>query len=132
MRVPRGYAKHHRKKRYMKEAKGYWGGRSKLYRTAVESVLRSRKWAYIHRKQRRRNVRTLWIMRLNAAARSRGLPYRHLVEGLRRAGIVLDRKVLADLAVAEPAAFDAVVAEAKTALKGRPVSGSRRPAAVPH
>jgi len=110
MRVSRGLVKHRRKKRYFKEAKGFRGARSKLWRTAIESVLRSRKWAYIHRKQKRRELRKLWIMRINAAARENGTTYAALIHKLAQSSVNLDRKVLADLAVHDPAAFAAVVA----------------------
>jgi large subunit ribosomal protein L20 len=109
MRVSRGLVKHRRKKRYFKEAKGYRGARSKLWRTVIESTLRSRKWAYIHRKQKRRELRKLWIMRINAAAREHGITYAEFIHKLNKSGVDLDRKILAELAVSDPAAFKAVI-----------------------
>ena len=115
MRVPRGKTKHRRKKRYLKQAKGYYGARKALYRTAWESVMWARKWAYKHRKRHRRELRRLWIMRINAAAREAGLTYAQFIHRLGKAGVTLDRKVLADLAAADPTAFAAVVARVKAA-----------------
>ena len=115
MRVPRGMTKHRRKKRYLKQAKGYLGGRSKLYRTAHESVRRTRKWSYIHRRKARRGYRRLWIVRVNAAVRAHGISYNAFIHKLGKSGIALDRKVLADLAVRDPAAFAAVVEKVKAA-----------------
>ena len=109
MRVDRGLVKHRRKKRYFREVKGHRGARSKLWRTVVECVLRARKWSYIHRKQRTRELRRLWIVRINAAAREHGLTYAQLIHKLGQSDVALDRKVLADLAVHDPAAFKAVV-----------------------
>ena len=115
MRVPRGMTKHRRKKRYLKQAKGYVGGRKNLYRTAVESVLRSRKWAYKHRKRHRRDLRKLWIIRINAAVRAEGSTYSAFMNQLKKAGIELDRKVLADMAARQPEAFTALVQKVSAA-----------------
>ena len=115
MRVKRGMAAHRRHKKYLDLAKGFRGGRSKLYRTAREAVERSLVYSYRDRKVRKREFRKLWILRINAAARENGLSYSRLMDGLKKADIVLDRKVLADLAVHEPEAFGAIVAQAKAA-----------------
>jgi large subunit ribosomal protein L20 len=89
----------------MKEARGYFGGRSNLYRTAKDAVERGWEYSYRDRRRRKRDFRALWISRINAAARENGLSYSRFISGLRSAGIELNRKVLADLAVREPAAF---------------------------
>jgi large subunit ribosomal protein L20 len=94
-----------RRKKVLKQAKGYFGGRRKLYRTAAETVLRAGAFAYKGRKQKKRAFRSLWIVRVNAACRQLGLSYSAFVAGLKRAGITLDRKILAELAVHDPAAF---------------------------
>jgi large subunit ribosomal protein L20 len=99
MRVKRGVAAHRRHKKYLELAKGFRGGRSKLYRTAREAVERSMQYAFRDRKVRKREFRKLWIQRINAAAREHGLSYSRFMDGLKKAGIALDRKVLADLAV---------------------------------
>ena len=99
MRVKRGMAAHRRHKKYLDLAKGFRGGRSKLYRTAREAVERSLVYSYRDRKVRKREFRKLWILRINAAAREHGLSYSRLMDGLKKADIALDRKVLADLAV---------------------------------
>src|SRR5690606_33112654 len=105
-----------RHKRVLKAAKGYRGARSKLYRTAKAQVLRSGQYAYRDRRRRKREMRSLWIVRLNAAARARGLRYGELMNGLKRAGIALDRKQLSELAIHDAAGFDAVCDQAKAAL----------------
>jgi large subunit ribosomal protein L20 len=106
-----------RRKKVLKRAKGYVGGRRKLFRTAKETVLRAGAFAYRDRKQRKRRARALWIVRLNAACRLAGLPYSSLIGGLRRAGVVLDRKILADLAVSDPAAFAKLAETAKAQVR---------------
>ena len=105
MRVKRGLAAHRRHKKYLSAAKGFRGGRSRLYRTAREAVERSLQYSFIGRKHRKRDFRTLWILRINAGARLNGLSYSRLMHGLNKAGIALNRKVLADLAVNDMAAF---------------------------
>jgi large subunit ribosomal protein L20 len=95
----------HRRKKVLKQAKGYWGGRRRLYRTAAETVLRAGAFAYKGRKQKKRQARSLWIVRINAACRQLGLSYSAFMTGLKRAGIGLDRKILAELAVSDPTAF---------------------------
>ena len=104
-----------RRAKVLKRAKGYYGARSRLYRTAKEAVDRALKYAYRDRKARKRDFRRLWITRINAAARSLGLSYSQLMAGLRAAGVHLDRKVLADLAVSDPQGFAKVVETAREA-----------------
>ena len=106
-----------RKKRILKQAKGFRGGRSKLFRTAKDAVTKSKQWAYRDRKNRKRNFRRLWIARINAGAKSNGMNYSRFMEGLKAAGIELDRKVLSDLAINDEAAFTALVEKAKSALE---------------
>ena len=105
MRVKRGQAAHKRHKKFLKMAKGYVGARSKLYETAREVAERSLVYAYRDRKQRKRQMRKLWIIRINAAARENGLSYSVFMRGLTLAGVELDRKVLADMAVREKDSF---------------------------
>ncbi len=102
-----------RRKKVLKKAKGYFGGRRKLFRTAKETVLRAGAFAYRDRKQKKRLARGLWITRINAACRQAGLSYSVFVAGLKRAGIALDRKILADLAVNDPASFTKLAETAK-------------------
>jgi large subunit ribosomal protein L20 len=110
---------HARKKRrkVLDQAKGYWGLKSTNYRYAKEQVERSLVYAYRDRKNRKRNFRRLWIVRINAAARQHGLSYNQFISGCKAAGVELDRKVLADLAVSDPAAFAAVAERAKAGLE---------------
>ena len=115
-RVSHAVATKKRKKKVLKQAKGYWGGRSRLFRTAREAVDRAQVYAYRDRRQRKRDFRRLWIMRINAAARLNGISYSQLVHGLDKAGIEINRKVLADLAVRDPEAITAVVEEARSHL----------------
>ncbi|MYL83478.1 50S ribosomal protein L20 [Desulfovibrio aerotolerans] len=105
MRVKRGQAAHKRHKKFLKMAKGYVGARSKLYETAREVAERSLVYAYRDRKQRKRQMRRLWILRINAAARENGMSYSVFMHGLTLAGVELDRKVLADMAVREKDSF---------------------------
>ena len=116
MRVKRGMAGHRRHKKYLDLAKGFRGGRSKLYRTAREAVERSLVYSYRDRKVRKREFRKLWILRINAAARENGLSYSRLMDGLKKADIVLDRKVLADLAVRAKEDFAKLAELAKAKL----------------
>lgn len=104
-RVKSSVARNKRKKKVLKEARGYFGGRSKLYRPAKNAVERSWSYAYRDRRRKKRDFRRLWITRINAAARQNGLSYSRFVSGLKSAGVELDRKMLADLAVREPQAF---------------------------
>lgn len=116
MRVKRGLAAHRRHKKYMDMAKGFRGGRSRLYRIAREAVERSLNYAFEGRKLRKRAFRRLWIQRINAGARINGLSYSRLVNGLKLAGVEINRKILADLAVREKADFAAIVELAKSKL----------------
>lgn len=115
-RVKRGFKARRRHNRILKLAKGYRGAHSRLFRSAVEAVERGLCYAYRDRKQRKRAFRRLWIVRINAASRQHGLSYSRLINGLGKAGIALDRRALADLAVADPAAFAKVVESARAAL----------------
>ncbi|MFZ7126092.1 MAG: 50S ribosomal protein L20 [Desulfobacterales bacterium] len=108
MRVKRGYKARQRRKKILKLAKGFRGGRSKLFRTAADSVDKALMYAYRDRRVRKREFRRLWIARINAAARMNELSYSRLMNGLKRAGVELDRKVLADLAVSDPACFSQI------------------------
>jgi large subunit ribosomal protein L20 len=116
MRTVKGAARNKSKRRLFKKAKGYRGGRHNLLRTAKETLVRAGAFAYRDRKVRKREFRKLWIIRLNAAARARGLRYSELIQGLRKANIELDRKSLSEMAIHDPEAFDVVVAEVKQAL----------------
>ena len=115
-RVKRGVAAHRRHKRLLAQAKGRRGTRSKLVRPAREALFHALVYAYRDRKSRKRDMRRLWIERINAASRLHGLPYGRLIAGLKAAGVEVDRKVLADLAVREPAAFAAMVDTAKASF----------------
>ncbi len=115
MRVKRSTIRKDRRKRILKLAEGYWGGKSRLHRTAKIQVEKSLQYAYRDRKQRKRQFRSLWIIRINAAARNNGMTYSTLIAGLKSAGCDLDRKVLADLAVRDPNAFSQLVELARQA-----------------
>ncbi len=115
-RVKTGYIRRRRHKKILKATKGYWGGRHRLIRTAKTAVMRAGMSAWRDRRRRKRDFRRLWITRINAAARQRGLNYSRLAGALRKANIGLDRKMLAYLALEDPRAFDAVVKQAKAAL----------------
>src|SRR5437879_6384828 len=117
-RAKRGNKRLERRKKILKLARGYRGTKSKLYRSAKESVERGLNFAYTGRKLKKRDFRSLWIVRIGAAARLNGLNYSQFMHGLKVAGIELDRKVLADLAVHQPEACKEVVAQAKNALDG--------------
>jgi large subunit ribosomal protein L20 len=112
-RVKNGVAHHARKKKYMEAAKGARGGRSKLYKSAKETVERAMRYAYRDRRKRKSEFRALWITRINAAARQHGLSYSRLMAGLRRGGVEIDRKMLADLAVRDGEAFGRIAEVAK-------------------
>jgi large subunit ribosomal protein L20 len=112
-RVNHAVATKKRKKKVLKQSKGYWGARSRLFRTAREAVDRAQAYAYRDRRKRKRDFRRLWIVRINAAARRNGMSYSQLVHGLDQAGVTINRKVLADLAVRDAAAFTAVVEQAR-------------------
>jgi large subunit ribosomal protein L20 len=117
-RVKRGVTARRRHKKILALAKGHRGPRHKNFRRANESVLHALDYAYRDRRDRKGQFRRLWIMRINAAARLEGLTYGRLIDGLTKAGVAIDRKVLADLAVRDPTAFGAVAAQAKAALGG--------------
>jgi large subunit ribosomal protein L20 len=104
-----------RRKKVLKQAKGYWGGRRRLYRPAAETVLRAGVFAYKGRKQKKRRARSLWIIRVNAACRTLGLSYPVFMNGLKKAGVALDRKILAELAVHDPTAFAKLAETARAA-----------------
>ena len=106
-----------RRKKVLKLAKGYFGAKSKLFKTAKEAVMKSGQYAYIGRRQRKRDFRRLWIARINAAAKMNGMNYSTFMNGLKKAGVTLNRKMLAELAVSDAAAFTALVEQAKAALK---------------
>lgn len=112
-RVKRGVTAHARHKKVLAEAKGYQGRRKSVYRVANQAVIRAGQYAYRDRRQRKRQFRALWIARINAAARACGLSYSRFMDGLKKAGVVLDRKVLADLAVFDSQAFAALAERAK-------------------
>lgn len=111
-----GTRRHDRRKKILKSAKGYWGRRSKLFRTAKDAVAKSGAYAYRDRKARKRDFRRLWVARISAAARSNGLTYSTLINGLKRAGVDLNRKALSNLAIEDPKAFSAIVETAKKAI----------------
>ena len=115
-RVKRGVTTHARHRKVIKKAKGYYGRRKNTFRVAKQAVEKAAQYAYRDRKVRKRSFRALWIQRINAAAREHGLTYARFINGLGRAGVEVDRKVLADLAVREPEAFKALVAKAEAAL----------------
>ncbi len=119
-RAKRGNKRLERRKKILKLAKGYRGTKSKLYRSAKESVERGLNFAYTGRKLKKRDFRSLWIVRIGAAARLNGLNYSQFMHGLKLAGIELDRKILADLAANEPAAFAELATQAKTSLENKP------------
>jgi large subunit ribosomal protein L20 len=114
-RVKRGVTSHARHRKVLKQAKGYYGRRKNTIRVAKQAVEKAGQYAYRDRKVKKRTFRALWIQRINAAARANGLTYGRLIDGLKKAGIELDRKVLADIAVREPATFKSLVEAASTA-----------------
>lgn len=116
-RVTNAPAARRRHKRVLDQAKGFRGNRSKVYSQAVNAVNHAMAQATIHRKQKKRTFRQLWIGRVNAAARAEGITYSRLVEGLTKAGILLNRKMLSEIAISDPAAFTALTEQAKAALK---------------
>ena len=117
MRVKTGVVRHRRHKRLLKKARGFYSGRRKHFRKAKEQLERSMVYAYRDRKQKKREFRKLWIIRINAAARLNDISYSRFMHGLKLAGIELDRKILADMAMNEPSAFAKVAEAAKSALK---------------
>jgi large subunit ribosomal protein L20 len=116
-RATNAAASRERRKRVLKSAKGFRGRRSKLFRYAKDATMKAKYWAYRDRKTRKRNFRMLWVQRLNAAVRVQGLTYSRFAEGLKAAGIGLDRKILADLAISDETAFKSIVEQVKGALE---------------
>jgi large subunit ribosomal protein L20 len=116
-RVKRGVTSHARHKKVLKAAKGYYGRRKNTIRIAKQAVEKAGQYAFRDRKRKKRTFRALWIQRLNAAVRPFGLNYSRFIAGLDKAGILVDRKVLSDLAIHEPVAFEAIVGQAKSALE---------------
>ena len=115
-RVKRAVNAHKKRKKTLKLAKGYFGAKSKQYRTAKAAVMKSLNYAYIGRRLKKRDYRKLWITRINAAARQNGVSYSRLMDGLKKSGIEINRKILADMAVNDPAAFTQLADTAKKAL----------------
>jgi large subunit ribosomal protein L20 len=115
-RVKRGVTAGRRHKKVLGKAKGYYNARRKVYRAAKQAVIKAGQYAYRDRRQKKREFRALWIARINAAARIYGLSYSRIIDGLNKAGLEIDRKVLADLAVHDVEAFGAIAQQAKTAL----------------
>jgi len=116
MRTTKGAARTKAKRRLFRKAKGYHGGRKSLLRTVKETLVRAEAFAFRDRRARRRDFRKLWIIRINAATRERGLRYSEFISGLKKAGIELDRRSLSEMAIHDPSAFDQIVAEVKQAL----------------
>jgi large subunit ribosomal protein L20 len=114
-RVKRGTVRRAKRKRLLARAKGYYANKSKLYRAAKESVDTALKYAFVGRRRKKRDFRRLWVIRINAAAREHGLTYGQLISGLKAAGVTLDRKMLADIAVNEPASFASLAKQAQQA-----------------
>jgi large subunit ribosomal protein L20 len=115
-RVKRGVTAHAKHKKVLKQAKGYYGRRKNTIRIAKQAVEKANQYAFRDRKRRKRTFRALWIQRINAAVRPFGLNYSKFIDGLAKSGLTIDRKVLSDLAIREPAAFEAIVQKAKSAL----------------
>ena len=118
-RVTNSPASRKRRKKVLKYAKGYFGNKSKLFRYAKEAVQHAWQYAYIDRKKKKANMRGLWIVRLNAACREAGITYSRFIEGLKAAGILLDRRQLSEIAIADAVAFKSLVAKAQAALKAK-------------
>src|ERR671914_250191 len=128
-RVKRSVHARKKRRKVLEQAKGYWGIKKSSYKYAKEQVDHSLKYAYRDRRNRKRTFRSLWIVRINAAARAHGLSYNRFMAGVRLAGVQLDRKSLADIAVSDPAAFALVAERAKAALEANASDGSRSEAA---
>jgi len=116
-RVKRGTMTHKRHKKVLEKAKGYFGGKRSLFKTAHEQMLKSGNYAYRDRRNKKREFRSLWIVRISAGCRAEGVQYCRFMEGIHKAGIELDRKVMAEMAVSDPQAFKQLVAQATSALK---------------
>jgi len=123
-RVKRGMMTHKRHKKVLETTKGYWGGKRNLFKTANEQFMKSGNYAYRDRRNKKREFRALWITRISAACRAEGMQYCRFIEGLTKAGITLDRKVMAEMAVSDPASFTQLVATAASVLNqtGEPAS----------
>lgn len=119
-RITRGVTKHRRHKKLLKQTKGHKGVRHRLYRRAHESLIHALRYSYAHRKQKKGDMRRLWSIRINAAARANGISYSQLIHGLKVGGVEVNRKMLADLAVRDPGAFAQVVEQAKERLEAVP------------
>jgi large subunit ribosomal protein L20 len=119
-RVKRGTKRRARRKKYLKRTKGFFLTKSKLYQSAQEAVNRAERYAYRDRRARKRQFRTLWIQRIGAAARTAGISYSQLMHGLKAAGVEIDRKILADIAVKDPGGFTQLVEQAKASLGAKP------------
>lgn len=117
-RVKRGVTAHAKHKKVLKQARGYYGARSRVYRVAKQAVIKAAQYAFRDRRQKKREFRSLWIIRINAAAREHGLSYSRFMAGLNKAALILDRKVLADLAVRDKDGFAKLAETAKAALQG--------------
>ncbi|MEJ1296609.1 MAG: 50S ribosomal protein L20 [Candidatus Sedimenticola sp. (ex Thyasira tokunagai)] len=115
-RIKRGVTAHARHKKVLTEAKGYYGARSKIYRVAKQAVIKAGQYAYRDRRQKKRQFRALWIARINAGARMNGLSYSRMINGLKKANIEIDRKMLADLAIFDKPAFSVLAEQAKAGL----------------
>jgi large subunit ribosomal protein L20 len=115
-RVKRGVTAHRRHKKVLARAKGYYGARSRVYKVAVQAVMKAGQYAYRDRRQKKRTFRALWIARINAGARLNGLSYSRLINGLKKAEVMIDRRVLADIAMHDAVAFSAIAEKAKGAL----------------
>jgi large subunit ribosomal protein L20 len=115
-RVKRGVTAHARHKKVLKEAKGYYGARSKVYRVAKQAVIKAGQYAYRDRRQKKRQFRALWIARINAGARENGISYSRMMDGLKKSNVEIDRKMLADLAIFDKPAFAKLAEQAKAAL----------------
>ncbi len=124
-RVTNGPASHKRRKKVLKQARGYFGNKSKLYRYANEALDHALQYAYRDRKKKKSNARALWIVRLNAATRAAGMSYSRFIEGLKAANITMDRKVLSDIAIRDEAAFAAIVAQVRTALEAKTAAAAQ-------
>ncbi|MSR62669.1 MAG: 50S ribosomal protein L20 [Planctomycetes bacterium] len=122
VRVTYGAPRRHKKARYFKRAKGFWGGRSRLWRTVYESVVRALAYGTRDRHRKKREYRTLWIARINAATRARGLSYSTFIDGLKKGGVELNRKQLSELAANDPAAFDQLVEVSKSSRQATPAA----------
>ncbi len=121
-RIKRGVTKHRRHKKLLKMTKGHQGVRHTLYRRAHESLIHALKYSYAHRKEKKGDMRRLWNIRINAGARANGISYSRLIHGLKLAGVEVNRKMLADLAIREPEGFAQIVAHAKGRLEEEPVA----------